>query len=324
MAAFHLDLVGAYPCSRNEAPTEFYRDIVLRTVTTVSTRDVNQHEMLADTITEEAWRQLRAPAAMVHAAQQLGKRNFFTAMVRIADLVSVPSVSDVVASQYSEGCFSTWEPSLNALITTVTGSARPVDKGHISDDELSVVVGVREDGLGVRVRPVQGKQNSPPSSEALEMLDMDSALPTVMLGPGWDRPARVPVARSKLHGHRGIAGFDPRFVEYVPLDAPYFHYIVSCGTDAQSRGIRAAFARSEALRNQSDPRQVVFTVLPGHGTVVVERWVPGTVPFQTIWEYMDAGYLRVESCIPQGPMEYVAGPGGIMSLRERPTGFPRL
>jgi len=30
----------------------------------------------------------------------------------------------------------------------------------------------------------------------------------------------------------------------------------------------------------------------------LHRW--GKVPFQTIWEYMDAGYLHVEPHIPQG------------------------
>jgi hypothetical protein len=144
---------------------------------------------------------------------------------------------------------------------------------------------------------------------------MDSVLPTIVLGPAWDTPAQVPVVRSKLHGHRGIAAYDPRRVEYVPLDPPYYHYLVSCATDAQARGIKAAFARSEALRNPDDPRQVVFAVLPGHGIVIVEKWVPGMAPFQVMWEYMDDGYLEVENLIPQGPMEYVPAADGRMLLR---------
>jgi hypothetical protein len=61
---------------------------------------------------------------------------------------------------------------------------------------------------------------------------------------------------------------------------------------------------------------VVFTVLPGHGTVIVEKWVPGTAPFQVIWEAMDAGRLQVDNRVPQGPMEYVSGAGGARVLRE--------
>jgi hypothetical protein len=248
---------------------------------------------------------------MCTAGQQLGERNFFTEMVRIPDLVQVPAVEDAVATQYSEGCFATWDPTLGALVATVTGSARPVDKGNITEDELAVIVGVRPEGNGALVRHVEEKRNDPPSTEAVEMMDMDSVLPSIDLGPGL---GKVPAARSKLHGHRGIAAYDSRWVEYVSLEPAYHYYLVSCATGAQARGIKKAFSCSEALRDPEDPRQVVFTVLPGHGTVIVEKWVPGTAPFQVIWEYMDAGYIEVENRIPQGPMAYEPDPVGRMRL----------
>ena len=315
LVAYHFDLVGAHPRSEAEAPEAFYEDIVLRMVTTLSTSEVNQHQVVEDPISPALWQRLSTPAAMCVAGQQLGERNFFTEMVRIADLVEVPAVSDAVASQYSEGCFATWDPTLGALIATVTGSARPVDKGSITEDDLAVIVGVRSDGRGALVRHVEGKRNDPPSSEAVEMMDMDSALPAIVLGPAWNTPARVPVVRSKLHGHRGIAAYDPRQVEYVALDPPYYLYLVSCGTDAQARGVKEALARSEALQEPGDPRQAVFSVLPGHGVVIVEKWVLGTAPFQIMWEYMDAGYLEVENLVPQGPMEYIPGSDSRMLLR---------
>jgi len=190
-----------------------------------------------------------------------------------------------------------------------------VDKGSITEDDLAVIVGVRSDGRGALVRHVEGKRNDPPSVEAVEMMDMNSALSTIVLGPAWDTPAQVPVVRSKLHGHRGIAAYDPRRVEYVPLDPPYYHYPVSCGTDAQARGIKEAFARSKALQNPEDSRPMVFTVLPGHGVVIAEKWVPGTAPFQVMWEGMDADYLKVKNLIPQGPMEYIPASDGRMVLR---------
>lgn len=314
-AVYHFDLVGAHPRSEAEERESFYEDIVLRMVTTLSTIEVNQHQVVEDPIPRSLWEQISTPAAMCNAGQQLDRRHFFTEMVRIADLVQVPVVSDALASQYSEGCFATWDATLGALIATVTGSARPVDKGGITEDDLAVIVGVRPDGRGALVRHVEGKRNDPPSFEALEMMDMDSALPTVELGSAGDTSVRVPVARSKLHGHRGLAAYDPRRVEYVPLDPPYYHYLVSCGTDAQARGIKEAFARSEALQHPEDPRPVVFTVLPGHGVAIVEKWVSGKAPFQVIWEYMDAGYLEVDNLIPQGPMEYVPGSDSRMRLR---------
>jgi hypothetical protein len=320
LAVLHFDLVGAYPCSLADDLEAFYEDIVLRIATTVSTREVTSHQVVGEPIPQELWQRLSTPQAMCLAGQCLGERNFFTEMVRIADLVQVPVVADAVASQYSEGCFATWDPTLSALVATVTGSARPVDKDKITGDDLAVITGVRPDSSGALVRHVEGKANHPPSSEAVEMMGMDAGLPTITLGPEWDTPAGVPVARSKLHGHRGISAYDPRRVEYVPLGPAYFHYLVSCATEAQAEGIKEAFSRSKALQNPADPRQVVFTVLPGHGAVIVEKWVAGAAPFQTIWEHMDAGYLQVEKGIPQGPMEFVAGAGGLMVLQaERGT-----
>jgi hypothetical protein len=250
------------------------------------------------------------------AARELGQRGFFTRMVRVADIVDVPAVDSAVAEQYSEGCFATWEPRLEAIIATITGSARPVDKDNITEDELAVIVGVRPDGTGALIRHVEGKRNDPPSSEAVEMMAMDGPLPKIPLGLDEEGTVfHVPVARSKLHGHRGIAAFHPNFVEFTPLDSPYYHYPVSCATEAQAQGIRQAFARAEALRNPADPRQVVFTVLPGHGAVIVEKWQPGKAPFQLIWEYMDAGYLQIEPPVPQGWFTYKPESDGRYHLR---------
>jgi hypothetical protein len=315
LAAYHFDLAGAYPRTEAQDPEFFYRDIALRIVTAASTTEVNQHQLVGNPIPRSLWQRLSTPAAMRFAGQQLGQRNFFTEMIRIANLVNVPAVSDSVADQYSEGCFATWDPTLDALVATVTGSARPIDKDNITDDELAVIVGVRPDGQGAQVRHVEDKRNDNPSSESVEMIEMDQALPTITLGPQWDTPGEVPVVRSKLHGHRGAAAYDPRYVEHVSLDPPFYHYLVSCATEAQARGIKAAFSRSEALNNPDDPRQVVFTVLPGHGIVIAEKWVPGKVPFQVIWEYMDAGFLVVEDLIPQGPLQFVPTASGRMVLQ---------
>ncbi len=197
----------------------------------------------------------------------------------------------------------------------MTGSSRPVDKTNITEDDLAVIVRARPDGQGAVVRHVEGKRNDPPSSEAVEMIDMDSLLPRIRLGSGWDVQAEVPVARSKLHGHRGIAAFDPKKVEFAPLDPAYYCYPVSCATEAQAHGIKSAFSRAQSLQKPNDPRQVVFTVLPGHGAVIVEKWSPGKTPFQAIWEAMDAGQLQVTPRVPQGPMAYVAAEDGRMILQ---------
>jgi hypothetical protein len=298
-AIYHFDLVGAYPTSAGATLDEVYEDTARRIATTVSTSEVTAHEVVGEAIPRSLWETLETPPAMAAAGRELGQRGFFTEMVRIADIVPVPAVTEGVASQYSEGCFSTWDPTLDALVATVTGSARPVDKGEITEDDLAVILGVREGGVGAQVREVEGNRNDPPSSEAVEMMDMDSMLPRIDF-----HGARVPVVRSKLHGHRGIAGYDRRFVEFVPLEEPYYHYLVSCATDAQAQGIKGAFARSQALQDPDDPRPLAFTVLPGHGCFIAEKWIDGKAPFQAMWELMDAGSIEIESRLPQGPMRY--------------------
>jgi len=311
---YHFDLVGAHPTSDPSLDEEFYDDIVLRMVTSVCTSEVTDHEVVGEPITRAEWAQATVPAAMRRAGAEIGRRGFFTNMITIADLVHLPAVSDVISRQYSEGCFSSWDPRLGALVATVTGSARPVDKGRLTDDDLAVIGGVTATGQGAQVRHVEGLLNTAPSTEAVEMMEMDEPLPHIALAPEWGVAAPVPVIRSRLHGHRGVSAYDPKRVEFAPLDAPYYRYLVSCGTGAQAEGIRSAFARAETLRNPADPRQVVFTVLPGHGVMIVEKWVPGTEPFQTIWEYMDAGYIVIDRLVPQGPMTYAPDEHGIMRL----------
>jgi hypothetical protein len=312
--AYLFDLVGAHPRLLADDEAAFYRHLALRVVTVMSTGEVTAHQVVGEPISAQEWRSLETPRHMLAAARELGKRHFFTRMVRIADLVAVPSIGDAVADQYSEGCFATWEPRLAALISTITGSARPVDKDSISEEDLAVIVGVRPDGKGALVRHVEGRRNDPPSSEAVEMIALDQPLPKVTLG-GEGIVYSLPVARSKLHGHRGVAAFHPDFVEYVPLDPPFYHYPVSCSTEAQARGISQAFARASCLLNPADRRQVAFTILPGHGVVIVEKWNAEKAPFQLIWEYMDAGYLEIEPAVPQGLFTYAPGADGRYHLQ---------
>jgi hypothetical protein len=149
------------------------------------------------------------------------------------------------------------------------------------------------------------------------MMKMDISLPYIELDPDWEIWTTVPVARSKLHGHRGIYSYNPDLVEYVQLDPPFYNYPVTCATEAQADGIQQAFSRSVALKNPDDPRQVVFTVLPTHGVVMAEKWVPGKVPFQVIWEFFDSGHIVVEPRVPQGVMEYALVSGNMILRQER-------
>ncbi|MGB6420761.1 MAG: hypothetical protein WBF05_02880, partial [Anaerolineales bacterium] len=105
---YHFDLVGAYPQSDASDTNAFYKDIVLRLVTSVSTHEITEHQVVREIIPRSTWDALDTPAAMRTAAQKLGELNFFTEMVIIDHIVQIPAVTDAVASQYSEGCFATW------------------------------------------------------------------------------------------------------------------------------------------------------------------------------------------------------------------------
>ncbi|MGC8780418.1 MAG: hypothetical protein ACP5UQ_06085, partial [Anaerolineae bacterium] len=117
--AYHFNLVGSY--ARSDARSDgFYDEVVLRIVTAMSAEEVAKYVVEPPPVPRAVWKRLTTPKAMQRASLEFGGRGFFTEMVRIADLVSVPAMTDAVASQYSEGCFSTWEPDLDALIATTT------------------------------------------------------------------------------------------------------------------------------------------------------------------------------------------------------------
>jgi hypothetical protein len=305
-AAYLFDLAGAYPRIDANCDDGLCGDLALRIATHLSTREVTAHRIEGEPIPRAIWQASHGRLAMLHVSRELGARAFFTKMVRIADLVDVPAITGAVAQQYSEGCFGTWDPVLQAQVVTVTGSQHPVVKASLQEDDLAVITGVLPCGSGARVRTVEGLRNDPPSSEAVEFESIDQLLPRARPPAAFGIDDLAPVVRSKLHGHRGVQAYDPRTVEYVALDAPFFRYLVSCSTEAQAHGVTAAFARSQALRDPEDPRTVVFTILPGHGLLAVERWVPGTRPFDVLLAAIAERRLDVSSGVPQGHMHYEA------------------
>jgi hypothetical protein len=303
-SAFLFDMVGAHPQIKFEEVHAFYKDIATRIMTAASTEEITNHLAVEPKIKQEEWNSLPTIKEMTQASQELGKRDFFTEMIQVSNVAEVPGFSDAISQQYSEGCFATWDTQINGLLTTITGSARPVHKENITDKDLAVIVGVKPEHDGALIRKVEGHPNYPPSSEAVEMIGMDVHLPKISLSNG----AQVPVIRSKLHGHRGIRSFDPNRVEYVSVAESYLHYPVSCSTDAQYRAVQEAFSGSVALQNPQDPRQIVFTILPGHGLVIVEKWVEGKQALQVIWEAMDNKDIEITNDIPQGP--FIFEPSG--------------
>ncbi|NLD74794.1 MAG: hypothetical protein GX649_19010, partial [Chloroflexi bacterium] len=134
--AYHFDLVGAHPVTEADDLPSFYEDMAVRVATAAGVKPVVEHEQVPPPVPRDVWQRLATPGQMCRASNELNAREFFTAMLRVADLVAVPALGDAVAEQYSEGCFATWDPALGALVATVTGSARPVNKGQLTPEEL--------------------------------------------------------------------------------------------------------------------------------------------------------------------------------------------
>lgn len=314
----HYDLAGAHPTTDAADPRRFAEEAGRRIMTMLCTDEVANHTLLPDALPREVWDRLTSPEAMIRAGATFTQYGFFTTPVSVEKILGYRGIGEAIAAQYSEGCYAVYEPTISALVTTASGSSRLVDKRRITRDEQAVVVGVKPGRDGALVRPVEGMSPILPSVEAVEMMSIYEALSDHAHGGG-ELKERLPAGRAILHGHLGVESYDPARVESVFLDPPYYYYPVSCGTGALAEGTAAAFARSAALRNPSDPRSVIFLEQPGHGVVIVEKWVGGRSPFETIHQCLAKGYLKMTFDVPQGPVywENAVGPGGGQIIRKR-------
>ena len=121
---YHFDLVGSLAHSEG-SDAELYHDIIMRVATAASAEEIGAYTVTGEPISAETWSRLSAPPAMRRASLELDRRNFFTETVRVHDLVHVPALSGAIANQYSEGCFATWEPEIDALDLDDHGQRAP-------------------------------------------------------------------------------------------------------------------------------------------------------------------------------------------------------
>lgn len=304
LRALHFDLAGAHPTSDATDPKRFAAEAGGRILTAVCAHEVDHHDLLDDRLPREVWESLDTPEAMIQAGATFARFGFFNTPIAIEKILGYRGIGDAIAAQYSEGCYAVFEPEIPGLVTTATGSSRLVDKRSITRDDQAIVIGMKPGRDGARIMGIEGRSVVLPSVEAVEMMAVCEAVPWHTRTTRAGRAVKVPAIRSILHGHLGVEAFDLGRVESVALPESYYTYLVSCGTGALADGTAEAFARSSALRDLADPRGVVFLEQPGHGVVVVEKWVEGKVPFQTIREYLETGRLRMTSVVPQGQIQW--------------------
>ena len=283
----------------------FYYEMALRIATMASTNEVTNHELVGTAISRKAWERSEAVRGLCRASREFGKRSFFSGAIVVSELVDYPVIARAVASRYSEGCFSTWDPILNGLVITMAGARHVYDKTRVAASDLVLAVKCRREVDGVCFRQVAGQKRPVPSSEAFEFLSIDSELPHASVCARMSHPVEVPIIRSKIHGHRGISAFDPTIIEYAPLPQAFQEFPTCCATDAQAFAVRQAFGNARSFFDPTDRRRIVFTILPGHGVLIVEKWVEGKRPFQVIWEAIDCGRLEVSACVPQHAPQFI-------------------
>jgi hypothetical protein len=306
LCAVSFDLAGAHPTTDASDLDRFAEQVGLSILAAMCTSEVSQHRLVEESLPQAVWEQLETPEAMARAGAMFTKFGFFTQPVTVEKLLGYRAVSEAVSAHYSEGCYAAYDIEIPGLITTATGSARLVDKRAITRDDQAIVVGVTPERDGALVRPVEGMERVVPSVEAVELMSICQAVPTHERLNRAGEPVMTPNVRAILHGHLGVEQYDPEFVECVTLDAPYHRHLVSCGTGALARGTATAFARSAALQQLDDPRSVVFVEQPGHGVVIVEKWVEGNRAFEAIYEQLAQGRLRMTMDVPQGPVMWEA------------------
>jgi len=275
----------------------------------------------------ELWESLASPDVMVRAGSMFTQFGFFTTPLYVEKLLGYRGISDAISAQFSEGCYAVYEPDIPGLLTTATGSSRLVDKRSISRLDQAVVVGTRSDHEGAMVRPVAGMDRVVPSVEAVEMMGLCERVPHHQHLNSHGSPVMVPNVRAILHGHLGVAAYDPERVEAVMLAPLFYSQLVSCGTGALAEGTAAAFARSASLKDLSDPRRVIFLEQPGHGVMVVEKWPPtddGSQPFETIHDYLSRGVLQMTLDIAQGLIRWEMVPGADGQSRMQRITEPEL
>lgn len=307
--AIHYDLAGAHPTSDASDPRRFAAEAGGRILTAVCAHEVDRHQMVPERLPRSTWISLVTPEAMVEAGATFGRFGFFNSPIAVETFLGYRGIGDAIAAQYSEGCYGVYEPEIPGLITTATGSSRLVDKRSITRDDQAIVVGIRPEKDGALVMQVEGHPDVVPSVEAVEMMSLCRSVSTHPRRNRAGQVVQVPNVRAILHGHVGVESYDPAYVESVFLDEAYYQYLVSCGTGALAHGTAGAFSRGACLRDLSDPRAVAFLEQPGHGLVVVEKWVEGKAPFQVLREALETGRLCITNHVPQSHVDWVQAEG---------------
>jgi len=291
----YCTLEGGHP-TETHAKVDGLRD---RLVASASAREVGGHfDVNNDAITQAAWNETKIPDEIVRAGHRMHQLGLLPQPQKISDYVS-PRMARVYERYlglkgFSEGMLFAVDPLTGTTMVTASGSW-DVDKRALHRDEVTALSGIVEGR--VQVQAPFGVRPKGPSVEALEVLSLLDAAPRIRLSPdganGWrldpEGQIEVPIIRSGIHAHIGVASADEAVVETIEPDRKNYPYGFGCGTDLMCEVARSTVERSSAINDPKDRRRFVRWPMLYHGEMVVELWKEGAenVTFEGLLDLFD-------------------------------------
>jgi hypothetical protein len=291
----YCTLEGGHP-TETHAKVNGLRD---RLVASASAREVGgQFDVINDAISQATWSATQIPDEIVRAGHRMHQLGLLPRPQKISDYVS-PRMARVYErylglNGFSEGMLFAVDPLTGTTMVTASGSW-DVDKRALHRDEVTALSGIV--GGRVQVHAPVGIRPKGPSVEALEVLSLLEAVPRIRLSRdgsnGWrldpSGEIEVPIIRSGIHAHVGVAFADDSLVETIEPDRQLYPYGFGCGTDLMCEVARSTVARSSAINDPKDRRRYVRWPMLYHGEMVVELWKEGAenVTFEGLLDLFD-------------------------------------
>jgi|GEM_PF-1053625 hypothetical protein len=277
--------------------TDIVRDIRDRLVAVACATEVNDRlDRIPESVQTSAFDAARSPRVLVDAGRRMGRLGLLPPPHRVSDYVSVTMASAyqryLGIKGFSEGMMFVYDPDLQALVVTASGSFE-VDKRDLRPEDVVVVDHQLADGR-LRLLEVAGAGQKGPSVEAWEVASLMAAAPKIKVSkdaggiwrPDPNGTVEVPAVRGGLHAHVGVDEADETLIESIPPDRASYPYGFGCGTDLMVDVAAATVRRSQAINDAGDTRSYVRWPMLYHGEMALELWTPD-VPDEPLTGLLD-------------------------------------
>ena len=277
--------------------TDIARDIRDRLVAVACATEVNDRlDRVPAAVQTDAFDAARSPHVLAAAGRRMGRLGLLPPPHRVSDYVSVGMSAAyqryLGIKGFSEGMMFVYDPDLQALVVTASGSFE-VDKRDLKPEDVVVVDHELADGR-LRVLSVTGADAKGPSVEAWEVCSLMAAAPKIRVSkdasgiwrPDPNGTVEVPAVRGGLHAHVGVDEADETLIESIPPDRAAYPYGFGCGTDLMVDVAAATVRRSQAIHDAEDNRSYVRWPMLYHGEMALELWTPD-VPDEPLTGLLD-------------------------------------